>query len=96
MIPIEYSYILDINSEYMRKRTHDRAKLDLKLLQEELDEDPNNTRTYYYLANTYKGLQQYDKAYDYFLKRVNHQKQGYLQEKVESCLEAPRLSHFQQ
>lgn len=94
VIPIQYSYILDITSEYMEKRTDNRKKLDLKLLQEELDENPRNTRTYYYFGTTYKGLKQYDKAYEWFLKRVNHEKQGFIHEKVESCLEAARLSHF--
>lgn len=94
MIPKHNTYILDINSKYMEDRTNNRKYLDLKFLQEELDEDSNNSRTYYYFATTYSCLKQYDKAYDWFLKRVNHQNEGFLQEKVDACFEAARLANF--
>jgi len=94
MIPKSNSYILDINSKFMEDRTNNRKYLDLQFLQEELDEDPNNTRTYYYFATTYSCLKQYDKAYEWFLKRINHENQGFLQEKVDACFEAARLANF--
>ena len=53
MIPKHNTYILDINSKFMEDRTNNRKYLDLQFLQEELDEDPANTRTYYYFATTY-------------------------------------------
>jgi len=94
MIPKNNSYILDINSKFMEDRTNNRKYLDLQFLQEELDEDPDNTRTYYYFATTYSCLKQYDKAYEWFLKRINHENQGFLQEKVDACFEAARLANF--
>ena len=48
----------------------DRKELDLQLLQEEIDEDPNNPRSYYYMAQTYNLLEKYQLAFDYFLKRA--------------------------
>lgn len=94
MIPKHSTYILDINSKFMEDRTNNRKYLDLQFLQEELDEDPDNTRTYYYFATTYSCLKQYDKAYEWFLKRINHKNQGFLQEKVDACFEAARLANF--
>jgi tetratricopeptide (TPR) repeat protein len=95
MIPKHNTYILDINSKFMEDRSNNRKYLDLQFLQEELDEDPANTRTYYYFATTYSSLKQYDKAYEWFLKRINHENQGFLQEKVDACFEAARLANFQ-
>ena len=95
MIPQDNTYILDINSKFMEDRTNNRKYLDLQFLQEELDEDPDNPRTYYYFATTYFCLKQYDKAYEWFLKRINHENQGFLQEKVDACFEAARLANFQ-
>lgn len=95
IIPKNDCYILDINSKFMEDRTNNRKYLDLKFLQEELDEDPDNTRTYYYFATTYSCLNQYDKAYEWFLKRINHKNQGFLQEKVDACFEAARIANFQ-
>lgn len=95
IIPKSNAYILDINSNYMEERSNNRKYLDLKFLEEELDEDPDNSRTYYYLANTYNVMKQYDKAYEWYLKRVNHKNEGFLQEKVNACFEAARLANFQ-
>ena len=87
IIPKNDSYILDINSKLMQDRTINRKYLDLQFLQEELDENPDNSRTYYYFATTYACLKQYDKAYEWYLKRINHPNQGFLQEKVDACFE---------
>ena len=94
MIPKETSYVLDIQSDFMQDRTNNRKYYDLQLLREELEEDPNNTRTHYYFATTYSCLKQYDLAFEWFMKRVNHNNDGFIPEKAESYFEAARLANF--
>jgi hypothetical protein len=72
----------------------DRKQLDLKLLFEEIDDDPNNPRTYYYLAQTYNLLQDYEKAFFYFMKRYDFINSGYIQERVDAAFEAARIANF--
>ena len=95
VVPIQKSHIFDGRFEYMEERTMTRKKLDLKLLFEELEEDPNNSRTHYYLAQTYNLLKEHEKAYHYFLERANHPNQGFIQEKIDAVFEAARIANFQ-
>ena len=44
--------------------------LDAKLLQEELKKNPNDTRSQFYLAQSYKDAQEYEKAIIHYKKRV--------------------------
>lgn len=94
IIPISQCKINDFNSEYMQNRTMDRKHFDLKLLYEELEDDPNNSRTHYYLGQTYSLLKDYDNAYKFFLERMNHSNEGFLQEKIDAIFEAARLANF--
>jgi hypothetical protein len=94
MIPSEICNITDRRFDYMEARTIERKQLDLKLLFEELEEDPNNARTYYYLAQTYNLLGDYQKAFFYFNKRYNFINSGFLQERVDAAFEAARLANF--
>lgn len=93
-IPMNESHILDRNFEYMEERTMARKILDLKLLFEELEEDPNNSRTHYYLGQTYSLLNEYEKAFHYFLERMNHPNEGFLQERIDAIFEAARLANY--
>jgi len=95
VIPIEKSHIFDGRFEYMEERTMTRKKLDLKLLFEELEEDPNNSRTHYYLAQTYNLLKEPEKAFHYFIERANHPNEGFIQEKIDAVFEAARIANFQ-
>jgi hypothetical protein len=95
IIPINKAKIIDGRFDYMEDRTMKRKELDLKLLYEELKDDPTNPRTYYYLAQTYNLLKQYDKAYYYFLKRAEFLNSGFIQERIDSLFEAARLANFQ-
>lgn len=94
IIPIDDAYIIDNRFEYMEKRTMDRKSLDLKFLYEEIEEDPNDPRAYYYLAQTYNLLSDNEKAFEWFDKRVKHENEGFIQEKVDAAFERARIANF--
>lgn len=91
VIPENVSYIEDRRFDYMEQRTYDRKELDLKLLFEEVEDDPNEPRTYYYLAQTYNCLENYEKAFYYFMKRCEFTNAGFIQERVDAAFEAAEL-----
>jgi hypothetical protein len=93
-IPEKASIINDRRFDYMEKRTMERKKLDLELLYQELNDDSMNPRTYYYLAQTYNLLEDYDKAFNFFLKRVEFINSGFIQERIDSIFEAARIANF--
>ncbi len=64
-----------------------RKELDLKLLYEELEDDPDNSRTHYYLGQTYNLLEKHEDAYKWFLKRMDHPNVGFVQEKIDAIFE---------
>lgn len=94
VIPEDASYIVDKRFDYMEARTHERKQLDLQLLYEEVEEDPNDPRAYYYLAQTYNCLENYEKAFEYFMKRCEFTNSGFLQERVDAVFEAARIANF--
>ena len=94
VIPISKTNIIDYKADYMEKRTMDRKHYDLQLLFEEIEENPDDPRHYYYVGQTYNLLGEYEKAAEYFLKRVNHKSPGFLQEKVDALFEAARTYNF--
>jgi predicted O-methyltransferase YrrM len=94
VIPSEKVKIVDGRFDYMEERTMKRKELDLKLLYEELEEDPTNPRTYYYLAQTYNLLGEYEKSYEYFLKRSEFKNSGFIQERIDALFEAARIANF--
>jgi tetratricopeptide (TPR) repeat protein len=94
IVPMKYGYIYDYRSDYMEKRTMDRKAYDIKILKEMLQDDPGDSRAYYYLGQTYNLLGEHEKAFENFLKRVRHENEGFIQEKIDACFEAGRLSNF--
>ena len=94
VIPENRAYIFDERYDYMNTRTMDRKQLDLKLLFEEIDEDPNNPRSYYYLGQTYNQLEDYEKAFFYFMKRYEFSNSGFIQERFDAVFEAARIANF--
>lgn len=92
-IPLNTTWIEDINSEYMRKRTFDRKHRDLEMLFEMIKEEPENPRHYYYVAQTYNLLNNYDKSYEFYLKRAEMEG-GFVQERLDACFEAARTLNF--
>jgi predicted O-methyltransferase YrrM len=94
VIPEERAFIIDERFDYMEKRTYDRKQLDLMLLYEEIEENPNDPRAYYYLAQTYNLLGDFENAYKYFLKRAEFTNSGFIQERVDALFEAARVANF--
>jgi len=94
MIPKNVATINDRRFFYMEDRTRERAKLDLKLLNEELEENPMEPRTYYYLAQTYNLLENYELAYHFYLKRCEFTNSGFIQERINAAFEAARIANF--
>lgn len=94
IIPKENAYISDAQSGALIDRTIARKQQDLDMLQAEIDANPCDPRPYYYMAQTYNGMEQFENAYNWFLKRIYHDDSGFEQEKHEACIEAGRIAQF--
>jgi hypothetical protein len=94
VIPKEVSLVDDRRFDYMEKRTMERKQLDLKLLFEEVEENPHDPRAYYYLAQTYNLLEDYEKSFYYFTKRAEFTNSGFVQERVDALFESARIANF--
>ena len=94
IIPDEITNIEDRRFDYMEKRTKERKQLDLKLLYDEVKENPHDPRAYYYLAQTYNGIEDYENSIKYFLKRIEYPNSGFHQEYVDAIFEAARTMNF--
>lgn len=94
IVPNTAAFIFDGRFEYMESRTMGRKQLDLKLLYEELEENPMEPRTYYYLAQTYNLMEDHERAFQYFLKRAEFISSGFIQERIDALFEAARLANF--
>lgn len=94
VIPKDAAYIHDYRADYMEKRTMDRKKYDLKLLYDMIEEDPTNPRHYYYLAQTYNLLEDYENAAIWFRTRAETTLKGHDQEVFDSWFELGRLYNF--
>jgi hypothetical protein len=68
-IPYEKGYIYDERSDYMCDRSYKRKKKDLEILENEINNDPLCSRNYYYIAETYLSIFDYENAYKYYVKR---------------------------
>ncbi len=94
MIPKYVAHIYDETSDYMQERTDNRKELDLKLLFEMVEEEPNEPRHLYYIAQTYNCIKEYEKAAEYYKKRYEFHEEGFLQEKMDACFELARKYNF--
>lgn len=95
IIPLNRAGIMDYQSDYMQTRTNNRKQLDLELLFSSIKEEPDNPRHYYYVAQTYVCIKDWENAYKYFIQRVYHPNDGFVQEKIDACFEAARTAQFQ-
>ncbi len=69
LVPRDFGYITDVNSDYMSDRTKARKGKDIDTLIKMLEEDPANPRTYYYIADSYLCTKEWNKALEWFIKR---------------------------
>ena len=94
-IPLNAATIFDYSSKYMMDRTINRKTYDTELLIEEIQENPDNPRHYYYIAQTYKCINKYELAHEFYLKRAYHSNEGFIQEKIDAFFEAARTAQFE-
>jgi glycosyltransferase involved in cell wall biosynthesis len=66
----------------------DKFNRDIRLLQEGLMYEPKNSRYFFYLAQSYRDLKQYDQAYYWYQKRVDSG--GWPEEKWYALVEAAK------
>lgn len=92
LIPTEKGFIEDLHSGYMKDRTLARKNSDLKLLFEELEENPNDSRIYYYIAETYLFLEDYENAHKYYDKRS--QMEGFSEETYDAMYKKVVMEHI--
>lgn len=93
-IPFEVGCVYDKPSDYMCKRTYNRKLNDLTILFDEIKENPEDPRAYYYLGETYKELGNYESSLDFYLMRVNKTQPGYIGDKVDALLQAGIIAMF--
>ena len=93
-IPAEDAIIFDERTDYMENRTNSRKQFDLELLFKELEENPDDPRALYYIAQTYGCIGDELSKAKYFELRINHPVQGYFQEKIDSLFELARTYNF--
>lgn len=94
IIPITSAFIFDARSDYMETRTMDRKLRDIEMLKMELEDDPDDPRALYYLGQTHNVLGNFEESYKYYLERVAHPVQGFLQEKIDASFESARMACF--
>ena len=83
-IPSHVGHIEDLSSSYMTTRTNNRKQKDLQWLREEIEENPDNPRHYYYMAETYLCIKDWGNAYKWYRKRAEHLVEGYIEEKYDA------------
>lgn len=92
-VPYEYGHITDKSSPYMQERTSARKLNDIKLLEQMYKDDPSDPRALYYLGDSYIGLKEWEKALNYFEKRVK-QGGGFNSEIQDSLYYIAVISHM--
>jgi len=67
-IPFDVFYIDDKNDGGCKSDKYER---DIRLLTEDLKENPKSVRTYFYLAQSYRDTGKFEEAIKYYKKRIN-------------------------
>lgn len=94
-VPENRATINDLNNDYMQNRSNARKEYDLKCLYEMLEEYPDEPRHLFYLGQTYKMLENFEKAAEYYYKRAFFHISGFDQEKFDALFEFTRISIYQ-
>jgi hypothetical protein len=95
LLPENIIFIYDYTNEYMSNRTKERNEYDLKMLFEEVKDNPNEPRHLYYIAQTYRTMKNMEKAYEYYNKRINHQNEGFECEKLDAIFESAKIAYLE-
>ena len=66
-VPYDVFYIDDVNDGGCKS---DKFERDVRLLTEDLKTDPNNGRTYFYLAQSYKDCGKFKEAIQHYKQRI--------------------------
>jgi glycosyltransferase involved in cell wall biosynthesis len=66
-VPFEVFYIEDVNDGGCKS---DKFERDVRLLSEDLKADPNNGRTHFYLAQSYKDMGKFKESITHYKKRI--------------------------
>lgn len=59
-----------VSTEGMRSKNPQKYQEDIKVMQQELEKNPNNKRNVFYLAQSYRDAENYPEALKYYEKRV--------------------------
>jgi glycosyltransferase involved in cell wall biosynthesis len=70
-VPLAVAYIEDICTPEMIERTVCRKESDIDLLIQMTEDDPSEARSWYYLGDSYLGLKEWQKSFDYFNVRAS-------------------------
>jgi glycosyltransferase involved in cell wall biosynthesis len=71
LVPFYVAYIEDVCTPEMTERTKCRKQNDIDLLIQMTEDDPSDVRPWYYLGDSYLGLKEWQKSFDYFKVRVS-------------------------
>lgn len=93
-IPYEQFSVTDVSSPYMQTRTKERKLQDIELLQQALIENPDDPRSYYYIADSYILMKDYETSLKYFKMRVEKKHEGYSAEVQDSLYYIAVLSEM--
>ena len=94
-VPDNKAFINDMTNDYMQNRSDTRKEYDLKCLYEMLEEYPDEPRNLFYLGQTYKMLENFEKASEYYYKRAFFHIDGFEQEKFDALFEFTRINIYQ-
>jgi GR25 family glycosyltransferase involved in LPS biosynthesis/predicted O-methyltransferase YrrM len=94
-VPDNRAFINDMTNDYMQNRSDSRKEYDLKCLYEMLKEYPDEPRNLFYLGQTYKMLENFEKAAEYYYKRAFFHIDGFEQEKFDALFEFTRINIYQ-
>jgi len=94
-VQIKYAngHLEDMVSEYHSGRTNARKANDIQVLLDMYEENPES-RTLYYIADSYIGMKEWDKALYYFKLRVTHPGEGFEKELQDALYYIAVISHF--
>lgn len=92
LVPGSVAWIDDMQNDFMVRRTVERKQYDLECLLQDAEQDPNNPRHLYYIAQTYSVLGDWVNAREYFRRRLEHAVRGYGEERYDAQLEMTRIA----